>query len=155
MEDILSSIRRILTEDEPTPSPPPAGETAPGDDVLVLDTAMMVPEPPPSPPSPVSQAPPAASAAPAAAPPHDPLLDTARVTPPTPTIAAAALHEVARSLAADQQSLPVRQGGPTIEDLVRQELRPLLKAWVDRHLEPMLERLVKAEVERVVGRAQR
>src|SRR3954463_9278961 len=60
MEDILASIRRILSEDEA-----PAGTAAPaagdtksadaGDDVLVLDPTMMVheappvPEPPPPP----------------------------------------------------------------------------------------------------------
>ena len=140
MEDILSSIRRILTEDEATPSPPPAAESTPGDDVLLLDTAMMVPEPTP-PPAPSAPAQP------------DPLGDTARVTPPTATVAAAALREVVRSLAANP-SLPVRPSGPSIEDVVREELRPLLKAWLDRHLEPLLERLVKAEIERAVGRAQ-
>jgi uncharacterized protein len=32
-------------------------------------------------------------------------------------------------------------------------LRPLLKAWLDEHLAPLVERLVRAEIERVVGRA--
>ena len=64
------------------------------------------------------------------------------------------LQEVVRSLAASP-TVPVRHGGPTIEELVREELRPLLKVWLDRHLEPLLERLVKAEIERVVGRTQR
>ncbi len=41
---------------------------------------------------------------------------------------------------------------PTIEDLVREELRPLLKAWLDENLPPLVERLVRAEIERVVGR---
>jgi hypothetical protein len=47
----------------------------------------------------------------------------------------------------------VRSGGPTIEDIVREELRALLKAWLDANLPPMVERLVRAEIERVVGRA--
>jgi len=46
----------------------------------------------------------------------------------------------------------VRSGGPTIEDIVREELRPLLKAWLDTNLPPIVERLVRAEIERVVGR---
>ncbi len=46
----------------------------------------------------------------------------------------------------------VRSGGPTIEDLVREELRPLLKQWLDTNLPPMVERLVRTEIERVVGR---
>jgi cell pole-organizing protein PopZ len=36
---------------------------------------------------------------------------------------------------------------------VREELRPLLKDWLDANLPPMVERLVRAEIERVVGRA--
>ena len=32
-------------------------------------------------------------------------------------------------------------------------MRPLLKQWLDAHLPPMVERLVRAEIERVVGRA--
>ena len=47
---------------------------------------------------------------------------------------------------------PVNRGGPTIEDLVREEMRPLLKEWLDTHLPPLVERLVRAEIERVVGR---
>ncbi|HVA92721.1 MAG TPA: DUF2497 domain-containing protein, partial [Chloroflexota bacterium] len=43
--------------------------------------------------------------------------------------------------------------GPSIEDLVRQALRPLLKEWLDAHLPGLVERLVRSEIERVVGRA--
>ena len=41
---------------------------------------------------------------------------------------------------------------PTIEDLVREEMRPLLKEWLDTHLPPLVERLVRAEIERLVNR---
>ena len=34
---------------------------------------------------------------------------------------------------------------------MRAELRPLLKQWLDEHLPPMVERLVRAELERVIG----
>ena len=37
----------------------------------------------------------------------------------------------------------------TLEDLVQDMLRPMLKAWLDQNLPPMVERLVKAEIERV------
>ncbi len=37
----------------------------------------------------------------------------------------------------------------TLEDLVREMLRPLLKAWFDDNLPPLVERLVRAEIERV------
>ena len=53
---------------------------------------------------------------------------------------------------ASERSTAVHRGGPTIEDLVRAEIRPLLKDWLDNHLPPLVERLVQAEIERVVGR---
>jgi hypothetical protein len=37
----------------------------------------------------------------------------------------------------------------TLEDLVREMLRPMLKAWLDDNLPGMVERLVRAEIERV------
>ena len=42
----------------------------------------------------------------------------------------------------------------TLEDLVREMLRPMLKTWLDDNLPGMVERLVRAEIERVSrGRA--
>ena len=41
------------------------------------------------------------------------------------------------------------QNGRTLEDLVREMLRPLLKTWLDDNLPSMVERLVRAEIERV------
>jgi uncharacterized protein len=35
---------------------------------------------------------------------------------------------------------------------VREEIRPLLKSWLDANLPPIVERLVRTEIERVVGR---
>jgi uncharacterized protein len=37
----------------------------------------------------------------------------------------------------------------TLEDLVREMLKPMLKAWLDDNLPSMVERLVRAEIERV------
>jgi uncharacterized protein len=37
----------------------------------------------------------------------------------------------------------------TLDDLVREMLRPMLKAWIDDNLPNMVERLVRAEIERV------
>jgi cell pole-organizing protein PopZ len=37
----------------------------------------------------------------------------------------------------------------TLEDLVREMLRPMLKAWLDDNLPGMVERIVRAEIERV------
>jgi cell pole-organizing protein PopZ len=41
------------------------------------------------------------------------------------------------------------QNARTLEDLVREMLRPMLKAWLDDNLPGMVERLVRAEIERV------
>ncbi len=41
------------------------------------------------------------------------------------------------------------QNARTLEDLVREMLRPMLKTWLDDNLPGMVERLVRAEIERV------
>ncbi len=41
------------------------------------------------------------------------------------------------------------QNARTLEDLVREMLRPMLKAWLDDNLPSMVERIVRAEIERV------
>jgi len=46
------------------------------------------------------------------------------------------------------------QNARTLEDLVRDMLRPMLKSWLDDNLPSVVERLVRAEIERVSrGRA--
>jgi hypothetical protein len=42
----------------------------------------------------------------------------------------------------------------TLEDIVKDMMRPMLKSWLDEHLPGVVERLVKAEIERV-ARGQR
>jgi uncharacterized protein len=41
------------------------------------------------------------------------------------------------------------QNARTLEDLVREMLRPMLKGWLDENLPGLVERLVRAEIERV------
>jgi cell pole-organizing protein PopZ len=41
------------------------------------------------------------------------------------------------------------QNARTLEDLVREMLRPMLKTWLDDNLPSIVERLVRAEIERV------
>lgn len=158
MDDILASIRRILNEDD-TPKPPSADGPAAPDDVLVLDSSMMVqPEQPPAPPA-AASAPPAPPLVPppqAVAPPavDEPARgpDGGLIAPAAAAAAASSVGQLMRTLAAER-SAAVHRGGPTIEDLVRDEMRPLLKEWLDTHLPPLVERLVRAEIERVVGRS--
>jgi cell pole-organizing protein PopZ len=139
MEDILASIRRILSEDDAgAPAPPDSTAADPAQPmVLTLQESMIVAEPtqPPSaqPPSVVSPVTPVAA------------------DPPPP--ATGSITALLRTLIAEREQVPVHRGGPTIEDLVREEIRPLLKQWLDANLPPVVERLVRAEIERVVGRA--
>lgn len=171
MEDILASIRRILSEEEPGSAPapvapeiaaaePPAQAEKP-DDVLVLDPSMLVEEnaEPASLPSPQAAdeeepAPPVA-----APPPMAPIVPVEIAAPPptllAPETAAAATSSVGNlmRMLATERTMQVHRGGPTIEDIVREELRPLLKQWLDANLPDLVERLVRSEIERVVGRA--
>ena len=39
----------------------------------------------------------------------------------------------------------------TLEDLVREMLRPMLRAWLDDNLPTLVERLVLVEIERIAG----
>ncbi len=154
MEDILASIRRILSEDEQAPTVEPETPDPDSDDVLVLDPSMMVVEP--MPPQPVAASPAvtaseSAEAGPPSAP-VEPTAGTALVSPESARAAAASVAGLVATLAGERGT-QVHRGGPTIEDLVRAELRPLLKTWLDTHLPPLVERLVRAEIERVVGRA--
>jgi cell pole-organizing protein PopZ len=159
MDDILASIRRILNEDEAQGSAAPAGQTPAVGEPLELTEAMLVqpgPAAEPAPPAKLPVTPPItplaaeapAPAAPVALPPGaDALL--------APAVAAATTQAIGQLLraVADERAAPVHRGGPSIEDVVREELRPLLKSWLDQHLPPIVERLVRAEIERVVGRA--
>ena len=43
----------------------------------------------------------------------------------------------------------VKKHEPTLEDIVREALRPMLKSWLDENLPRVVERMVEAEVERV------
>jgi cell pole-organizing protein PopZ len=171
MEDILASIRRILSEDE-APAVAPVAEAHPpeapvaetpvidtdlpdADDVLSLDSSMLVEEPPAAPailalPPPV-EPPPAVKAAPAMAAPSMAASDEL-LGPAAAAAASSSVGTLIRTLA-ERQSLAVYRGGPTLEDIVRDEMRPLLRAWLDENLPPLVERLVRAEIERVVGRA--
>ncbi len=49
---------------------------------------------------------------------------------------------------------PMGAEGRTLEDIVMALMRPLLKQWLDDNLPPLVERVVREEIERVVGRAR-
>jgi hypothetical protein len=184
MEEILASIRRILSEDEstqgaPAPAPDPtAAATRPDDGVLQLTEEMLAergasPSPPPA--AGIAPAPPAAPPAPSAAP--EPLavappayqpLSFAAPPPPAAGVpeglldagaaaaAAAALGQLTRGAAPERPPVPgawpLGAAGLSVEDIVRQELRPLLSAWLNANLPRIVQEAVAREMERVRAR---
>ena len=139
MEDILASIRKILNEEEPAAAASPSSpHDAPAEEPLTLDASMMV-EPPARAPEPAPPAP-EADARPG-------LVGAA-----TAAATASAVGSLVKTLAV-QRETAIHRSGPTIEDMVREELRPMLREWLDAHLPQLVERLVRAEIERVVGRS--
>lgn len=74
------------------------------------------------------------------------------VSAPTAAAASAAFAQLADSLGGRTTS--VHAGGPTIEGIVREMLRPLLREWLDQNLPPIVERMVQREIEKMVRRSQ-
>lgn len=69
--------------------------------------------------------------------------------------AAAALGRLAATPpAGGRPAEPERStGGQTIEDIVRDALRPLLRSWLDAHLPALAERLAREEIARILHEA--
>jgi cell pole-organizing protein PopZ len=178
MEDILASIRRIISDDQ-EPLPPESQESGSSPLKNVLDMAEMHVSPligtnPNEPllgpwsrgdasedsrPGTVSDRDRETfsvldEAAPAPIVVPEPLLKAAR-TAPRPVSAAAdkLLSSDASASVSDafsRLSETVRPAQPqTVEDLMKEMLRPMLKAWLDDNLPPLVERLVRTEIERV------
>ena len=145
MEDILSSIKKIISEDSsktlPTPRPRRAGprdEVEPEPEavteaVAALDEEDILELTEPSPES-VSQ-------------------DT--VTAPFALVSSNA--EVASRSALDALSAlivrPEVHGTDTLEGLVREMLRPMLTEWLDANLPQVVEGLVSREIARISGKS--
>jgi cell pole-organizing protein PopZ len=43
----------------------------------------------------------------------------------------------------------VKKHEPTLEDVLRETLRPMLKSWLGKNLPRLVEQMVQAEIERV------
>ena len=110
-----------LTEAMAAPEDKPSFRHIDGEQDVVFDES----PPPPSPP--MMTAP---------SPPDHPLL-----SPTTSAAVNSAFGTLAHSM--------LVQSNRTLEDLVREMLRPMLKTWLDDNLPLMVERLVRAEIDRV------
>ena len=51
-------------------------------------------------------------------------------------------------------AIAAAKDGPASEERVLETLRPMLQTWLDTHMPPMVERLVKREIERASTRAE-
>lgn len=174
MEEILSSIRRIIAEDEPASGASGAAKAAGGatimpalpdeDDDDVLELTEIVGGPEPSRPQPASAPP-----HPAPAPNVPPTVESAHTTmepSPMPAPAAESLispmvasastqafARLARAATADDRK-DVAAAAVTVEQLVIDLLTPMLRDWLDKHLPEIVERVVEQEVKKLARRAE-
>jgi cell pole-organizing protein PopZ len=152
MEEILASIRRIISEDEAVAAAPAHD----GDGPLVLsEDDVLPPEPAPGaepeaeihdPETPEArpEAPPEMSEPPAMSPPQSPT-----AAEPDALVSAPAASSAALAFGALERSVAMPAPGRSLEDVVREMLRPMLKAWLDEHLPAIVQAQVAAEVERI------
>lgn len=153
MEEILASIRRIISEEEQAPTaepvldltqtdePTPSVVTA--DDDIVFEAVEQA----------VAEEAPVPAAAPVYAEPTptravaEPSADS-YLAAPTTNASAAALARLAGTLKISEQP------GQTVEGVVRELLKPMLKEWLDRNLPAIVEARVEAELERIARLAR-
>lgn len=141
MEDILSSIKRIIAEEgegpvsrvrKPVRTPAPVYDEDDEDEVLELKDAVSDPLP---------QRAAAAPAAPAAEP--DPTILSERAA----EASRGALEALSRMVVK-----PEAPGADSLEALVREMLRPMLSDWLDAKLPAIVEAMVAREIARISGR---
>jgi len=128
MEDILSSIRRVIARDE-TPGTVREIRVPEADDILDLQDEEDRAEASPVAEELVSDA----------------SADAARQSLEALTAA------VAPAVAAATVTAPA-VGGRTMEDVVLDALRPMLKEWLDANLPALVEAMVAKEISRITGK---
>jgi hypothetical protein len=139
MEEILSSIKRIISEDKVVDvrpiasSEPPRSFRKADDNVLELTVK--------------DTAPPRAAKTDAkdeASDQNERLIDESKLQ-----AMRASLSNLATAKKPVQESDVVPSAGTSLEDLTRDLLRPMLKQWLDDNLPAMVEELVAREVARI------
>ncbi len=173
MEEILASIRRIISEDdappaveatpappaahaEPQPAPVMAAPPAPEEDVLELtepvDAAPSRPEPAKPQKYEETLGDLDVFSTPLAAAPPPPRVPAAPAFAEEPLVGSYAAEASANHFGALARTVAMPKEGRTLEDLVREMLKPMLRDWLDTHLSPIVEARVQAEVERISRR---
>jgi len=163
MEEILASIRSIIADDRepvaarsgPKPDAAPSGPQIVYSKDVPSPARAAEPPPPAEPPTPKvvwSQPQPQTQPQPqphAAAPASAPKPEPASVAEAAaPLLSDQADQAVSAAFDALSTSLAL-QSSELAENVAREILRPLLKAWLDENLPSMVERLVRAEIQRV------
>ncbi|MBX9815378.1 MAG: DUF2497 domain-containing protein [Sphingomonas sp.] len=146
MEDILSSIKRIIAEEGDAPRRRATPARPARDEVLELSDPLAdspaEPEPAPMPITrPTARPAPAVPSAPA-----EPEI-AAIASPRTAAAARGALDNLARLMVK-----PEPESDGTLEGLVRELLRPMLREWLDANLPEIVEAMVAREIERITTR---
>jgi cell pole-organizing protein PopZ len=137
----------VLDLTEAMAAPAPAADAGPAPTFRTIDAASDViftdraPDPPAEPAVRIIEEPrrPATPAPAPAAP--APVLDRGLVSTSTMAAVDSAFNSLAQTV--------IGQNARTLEDLVKEMLRPLLKSWLDDNLPGVVDRIVRAEIERV------
>jgi cell pole-organizing protein PopZ len=177
MEEILASIRKIISEDAPADGPgAPSAASAPQSDILELTQEVMETPAPPAPVPPPAPAPPAPAddiifqadpPAPAAG--NDIFSDRTRKAmddvfanipdeEPEPAPRPAPMAPISGVSVEAVFERAVRESfDPVLQKylsdnsaMVIERMKPLIRDWMDEHFPALLEGAVRAEVERVV-----
>ena len=165
-EEVVAEEEEVKALEEPlpveeSPAPTPEVDDYDDDDDEVLDlTDMDATDPEPLFEEQAYQAPVSASTAPTPEPvqPLAPAPVKEKESLVSTPQAVETMDEFARlesKLYEDVQELPIGNGAVTLEGLVRELVRPMLKEWLDQHLPITVERLVREEIERLVMQSQR
>ena len=156
-DEIVVPVEEPLPTEELTASPPGDDEDDEDDEVLDL-TDMDAADPEPLFEEQAYQAPVSEPPSPQ---PIQPLISApveekeGLVSTPQATETMDEFARLGNKLYEDVQELPIGNGAVTLEGLVRELIRPMLKEWLDQHLPITVERLVREEIERLVMQSQR
>ena len=162
MEEILASIRRIISEDGGDPAKAGAAPAAPGggpppggSDVLELTDIVEEKRAQESAPTPMQAAPiaPAPGLATAVREPEG-LLSAGVAAVTTGALASLVSAKKETERAMTENPMPIGNGAMTLEGLIREEIRPILKQWLDTNLPPLVEKLVQREIQRIARGAE-
>ncbi len=148
-QDDIDAMMAGLMDDEPEPPPPPPPPPEPEPDILELTEAMQAPASPSFRKIDGRQDVVFDEMAEAMEPPRAPPRAASSAPDMGPSIMSSATAAAVDSAFGALAHTVLVQNAKTLEDLVKEMLRPMLQHWLDNNLPTMVERLVRQEIERV------